>query len=69
MNTSTPSSTSQTAGVAAFIAATLLLIVKIVWPEVYHQIPAEYQGYLIGAISFFFSWQKKENVYKMEAKK
>lgn len=63
-----PSSTAQAAGIAPLIASTALLIIKIVWPEIYVQIPPEYQGYLIAGIAFWFAWKQKENVYKMSKK-
>ena len=61
-----PSSTIQAAGIAGFLASTILLIVKIMWPEIYVQIPAEYQGYLVTAIVFTIGYFKKENVLKIQ---
>ena len=57
-----PSSTITAAGIAGFIAATILLIVKIVWPEIHEQIPADYHGYLVVGIMVTFGYFKKENV-------
>ena len=57
-----PSSTIQAAGVYAFIAATIMLVIKLAWPEIYVQIPSEYQGYLIGVIPFVGGYFQKENV-------
>ncbi len=57
-----PSSTIQAAGISGFLAATALLILKIVWPEIHEQIPADYHGYLVVAIMFGFGYFKKENV-------
>jgi hypothetical protein len=57
-----PSSTIQSAGLAGFIASSLLLVVKIAWPDIYVEIPAEYQGYLVTAIMVGFGYFKKENV-------
>jgi len=59
-----PSSTIQAAGIAGFIAATILLVVKITSPEMYAQVPPEYQAYLITAISIGIGYLKKENVLK-----
>ncbi len=58
----TPSSTIQAAGVYAFIAATVMLVVKIAWPQIYVMIPPEYQGYLVGVIAFIGGYFQKENV-------
>lgn len=57
-----PSSTITAAGLAGFIASSLLLLVKIVWPDIYVLIPPEYQGYLVTAIVIAFGYFKKENV-------
>jgi|GEM_PF-4813101 len=62
---SRPSSTAAAAGIAPLIASTVLLAVKIIWPDIYDQIPPEYQGYLISGIAFWFAWKQKENTYKM----
>lgn len=63
-----PSSTIQAAGISGFLAATLLLIVKLVWPEIHAQIPPEYHGYLVAAIMFGFGYAKKENVLPIQPK-
>ena len=60
-----PSSTAQAAGVAPFVAATILLLLKIFTPEVYAQIPADYQGHLIAMVAFVFAWRQRENTYTM----
>lgn len=60
-----PSSTAQAAGIAPLIASTALLVVKIAWPEIYAQIPTEYQGFLVSGIAFYFAWRQRENTYKM----
>ncbi len=60
-----PSSTIKAVGYAGFIASTFLLAVKILWPDVYAQIPAEYQGYLVTAIAGLIGWRTKETTYKM----
>ena len=57
-----PSSTISSAGIAGFLASTLLLVVKIAWPDIYVQIPIEYQGYLITGIMVMIGYFKKENV-------
>ncbi len=57
-----PSSTITAAGIAGFFASTLLLIVKIIWPDIYAQIPPEYQGYLVTGIAAAIGYFKKENV-------
>ena len=57
-----PSSTISAAAIAAFIGSTSLLVVKLVWPDIYVQVPPEYQGYLVGALSAAFGYIKKENV-------
>jgi len=57
-----PSSTITAAGISGFIAATLLLGIKIGAPEVYTQIPPEYQGYLVTGIMCMFGYFKKEKV-------
>ena len=59
-----PSSTIQAAGIAGFIGATILLVVKIFWPNTYLLIPPEYQGYLVAAIAAGIGYAKKENVLK-----
>lgn len=59
-----PSSTIQAATISGFVAATALLVVKIWQPEIYSQIPPDYQNYLIVAISATFGYFKKENVLK-----
>jgi hypothetical protein len=64
----TPSSTIQAAGISGFIAATVLLIVKLVWPEIHGQIPAAYHGYLVAGIMFGFGYFKKENVLPLKPK-
>ena len=61
-----PSSTIQSAGLSGFIASSLLLIVKLAWPEIYVQIPPEYQGYLVTAIMIGFGYFKKENVLPLK---
>ncbi len=60
-----PSSTAKAAGVAPLIASTALLGVKIFAPDIYVQIPPEYQGYLIGGIAFYFAWRQPERTYRM----
>lgn len=57
-----PSSTIQAAGIAGFVASTVLLIIKVAWPDIYVQIPAEYQGYLVTVLVVGFGYFKKENV-------
>lgn len=57
-----PSSTIQAAGIAGFLASTFLLTIKIMWPDIYVQIPAEYQGYLVTFIIIMIGYFKKENV-------
>jgi len=57
-----PSSTIKAAGISGFLAATVLLIVKIVWPEVHSQIPPDYHGYLVVGIMVVFGYFKKEKV-------
>ena len=57
-----PSSTITAAGISGFIAASLLLAVKLIWPAIYVQIPPEYQGYLVTAIMIVCGYFKKENV-------
>lgn len=57
-----PSSTITAAGIAAFLSATALLIVKLAWPAIYVQIPPEYHGYLVGVIAIVIGYLKKENV-------
>ena len=59
-----PSSTISAAGISGFIAATMLLLIKIFAPEIYVQIPGEYQGYLVTAIMVTFGYFKKETVLK-----
>jgi len=59
-----PSSTIQAAGIAGFLAATGLTALKIAAPDIYVQIPPDYQGHLIVAITFAFGYFKKENVIK-----
>jgi hypothetical protein len=66
MALSKPSSTIQAAGIAGFIAASLLLVVKLAWPQIYVQIPPEYQGYLVTAIMIGFGYFKKENVLPLK---
>lgn len=57
-----PSSTITAAGLSGFIAATLLLIIKLAWPAIYVQIPPDYHGYLVAGIMVAFGYFKKENV-------
>jgi len=59
-----PSSTIQATAIAAFIASSILLVVKLTKPEIYVQIPAEYQPYLVGIIAVIIGYKKKENVLK-----
>jgi len=59
-----PSSTITAAGISGFLAASILLAVKITLPDIYVQIPPEYQGYLVTAIMVGFGYFKKENVLK-----
>jgi len=59
-----PSSTIQATAIAAFLASTALLCVKILAIDVYEQIPATYHGYLVGAIAVGIGYFKKENVLK-----
>ncbi len=61
-----PSSTITAAGIAGFITASLLLAVKIFWPAVYVQIPPDYQGYLIVAVTMVIGYFKKENVLPLD---
>jgi len=63
-----PSSTIKAAGLAGFLAATALLIVKLLWPEIYAQIPPEYHGYLVAGIMAAFGYFKKENVLPLQPK-
>lgn len=63
-----PSSTIQAAGLSAFIASTLLLIIKIWQPEIYVLIPPDYHGYLVGGIAFAIGYFKKENVLDLVPK-
>ena len=57
-----PSSTITATAIAAFLASTFLLCIKIFAPEIYVQIPATYHGYLVGAIAVAIGYYKKENV-------
>jgi len=59
-----PSSTIQATAYAAAGVSTLLLVVKIVAPDVWVQIPPEYHGYLVGAVACAIGYKKKENVLK-----
>ncbi len=61
-----PSSTIQAAGIAGFVGATILLLVKIFAPSAYLLIPPEYQGYLIVAIASGIGYFKKENVLPLD---
>lgn len=63
---SRPSSTIQAAGIAGFLASSLLLAVKLIWPDIYVQIPPEYQGYLVTAIVTVIGYKKKENVLNVQ---
>ena len=60
-----PSSTIQAAGIAGFIAASILTGLKIWAPDIYAQIPPDYQGHLIVAITWIAGYFKRENVYHM----
>ena len=57
-----PSSTIQAAGAYGFIAATLLMLVAVFFPEYYARIPPGYQLYLVVGISTIGGYFKKENV-------
>lgn len=61
-----PSSTITAAGIAGFVAATLLLIIKIKWPEIHEQIPADYRGHLVIGIAVLVGYFKKENVLPLK---
>ena len=61
-----PSSTIQAAGIAGFIASSALLLVKIFAPEIYVQIPPEYQGHLVTMIVIAAGYLKKENVLPLK---
>lgn len=61
-----PSSTITAAGIAGFFASSLLLLVKIQWPDIYSQIPPEYQGYLVTGIAGLLGYFKKENVLPLK---
>lgn len=61
-----PSSTITAAGIAGFFAATILTLLKIFTPEIYTQIPADYQGHLIVAITCVIGYFKKEKVLNVQ---
>jgi hypothetical protein len=61
-----PSSTITAAGMAGFIAATLLTLLKIFVPETYALVPPDYQGHLIVAITFVIGYFKKEKVLNVQ---
>lgn len=64
-----PSSTIQAAGFAGFLAATILLYIKIRHPEIYEQIPASYEPYLVVGISVIVGYFKRENVLPIDRDK
>jgi MFS superfamily sulfate permease-like transporter len=61
-----PSSTITATAVAGFIAATMLLIVKIMWPDIYAQIPETYRSHLVVAIAVVIGYFKRENVLPLK---
>lgn len=62
-----PSSTITAAGIAGFLAATLLLALKIWTPEIYAQIPEDYRMHLVVAFTVLVGYFKKERVLVKEA--
>lgn len=63
-----PSSTIQAAGLAGFLASSLLLVVKLIWPDIYVEIPANYHGYLVTGITVMFGYFKRETVLVSDSK-
>lgn len=61
-----PSSTITATAIAGFLAATMLLVVKIVWPDIYAQIPDTYRAHLVVAFSVVIGYFKKENVLPLK---
>ena len=61
-----PSSTITATGIAGFLAATLLLGVKIAWPDIYDQIPDSYRTHLVVGFAVLVGYFKKENVLPLK---
>jgi len=64
MNFNKPSSTIQAAGIAGFVVATIMLILKAKAPSFYLLIPPDYHGHLIFAVATAVGYFKKEKVIK-----
>ena len=63
-----PSSTITATAIAGFCAATVLLFIKIKWPEIYDQIPDTYRSHLVVAFACVIGYFKKEKVLPVERK-
>lgn len=61
-----PSSTITAAAVYGFIAATMLTICAVAWPEYYDRIPAGFEGHLVIGIGVIAGYFKKENVLPLK---
>ena len=61
-----PSSTITATAIAGFLAATLLLLIKINWPDIYAQIPDTYRAHLVVAFACVIGYFKKENVLPLK---
>ncbi len=61
-----PSSTITAAGVAGFLAATTLLVIKITAPEIYTMIPEDYRMHMVVAFTVAIGYFKKENVLSVK---
>ena len=57
-----PSSTIQAAGGFGFLAAILLGVVAIAWPDVYARVPPGFEAALAVGIGTVAGYFKKENV-------
>jgi len=61
-----PSSTITAAAVYGFIAASMLTICAVVWPEYYARIPAGFEGHLVIGIGTVAGYFKKETVLDLK---
>jgi len=59
-----PSSTITAAGSWGFLAALVIGVVAIVWPDIYGRIPPGFEAALAVGIGTAMGYLKKENVLK-----
>lgn len=60
-----PSTTAQNAGIWGMVAAVLMGLVSVYFPEHYDRVPPGFEAAVAGIMAFVGAWISREKRYKM----